>query len=334
MDGIETVTPEPTQDSTTEPAAVEPSTDPTPEPTPVPGVDVTPTPAPAPYALNSAFKVMDQERQFDEFLHGAITTPEQEKAVRELYERAYGLDHVKHDRQVLRDENRGLKDQVTGFDPVRKDLARVGQHLQNNDLESFFGEYKIPDEAIYQYAMNKLQMQENPQMLAAHNQQRTVQQHNIQLQEQNQNYQEQLHQNGVANRGVEITQLVSSPEVSPVAQDYDVRMGRMGAFQDQVMQQGRLHYSTTGQDLPPQEAVNRVFQQIGVVPSPVQQPVPAPALMPTQLGQPPVAQLPLQHRVAKPVIPVVVGSSNAPIRKAIRSIDDINARYNEIMQKQ
>src|SRR5688500_3044500 len=54
------------------------------------------------YTPNYKFKVMDEEKEFDDFLKGAIKTKEDEEKLRDIVTKAYGLDAHKKTHETLK----------------------------------------------------------------------------------------------------------------------------------------------------------------------------------------------------------------------------------------
>jgi hypothetical protein len=262
------------------------------------------------YEPNYHFKVRDEERSFDEWMQPFIKDSETESRVRELYEKAHGLEYVKNDRQYLRDQLQQTSDELGQFNTVKEELARVGQYIKSNDLESFFQQFNLSDEQIYQYAVNKLQMQENPEQKAAYDQQRETQARQWDLESQNRNYQTQLENLAVQQRSFELDSVLNRPEVSTVAQDFDARMGRQGAFRDEIINRGQLYFHTTGQDVSAERVVTDVMNLLGSTPG--QQ---------AQVATP--QQGAAAHQAKPPVIPNIRGQGTSPVKKIPRSIADL-----------
>ena len=93
-----------------------------PEPTPevTPEVDPNVTEFVDEYKPNFEYTVMDEKKEFDEFLRGAITSKEQEEAVRKLYAKACGLDSIQEKRDFYKKEIDSIKEvnQVGSIDNI------------------------------------------------------------------------------------------------------------------------------------------------------------------------------------------------------------------------
>ena len=93
--------------------------------------------------------------------------PESEKLVRELHEKAFGLDSVK-ERYT---ETRGQLQQVSqvnrelqgGISDLRKTYQSAVQTGNWHKLDKFFATLQIPQENILKYAMAKVQLSEMPE---------------------------------------------------------------------------------------------------------------------------------------------------------------------------
>lgn len=294
------------------------------------------TQTPPEYHPNYNFKVHDQEREVDEWIRPLIKDAETEKQVRDLYERAYGLEHVKQDRQTLRDDNTRMRAELDEFGKVKNDLRQLGHFLQNGDMQSFFEAHEIPDERIFQYAMQKLQMRENPELQTQYDQNRLVQNQQYNLQRENENLRQQQQQIAYDRKQEELRYVMSDPTVRQAEQEYNARMGQ-DAFRNEVIARGSMHYRTTQQDLSARDAVDQVLKVMGYQPAgqaggaqTFQQPVNTGMVPPNTVQQ--QAQVPMQGQQPgqPPVIPNIKGRSSTPVRKQPRSIQELRNLSNQM----
>jgi hypothetical protein len=85
-----------------------------------------PSQAPS-YQPKLKYKVLDQEKDFPDWAKPIVKSPEVEKTIRDMLERAEGLDHVKQRREVLEGENRQLKE---SWGPIVQDGPGHGLQKQ------------------------------------------------------------------------------------------------------------------------------------------------------------------------------------------------------------
>ena len=272
-----------------------------------PGVPQTP-----PYQPNYKFKVLDKELEFDEFVKGAIKDADIEKKVRDLYERAHGLDSVKQDRQTLRSELSQAKEKIATTDQA---LETLGDFVRKGDFDSFFENLQIPKQSILQYALELVQREQwSPQQRAQWEASRQAQQQAMHYQTENQQLEARQQQLMVQQKEFELSTVMSKPDITQVAQAYDAGMRQPGAFRQYVIRMGQL-LEAQGQDVSADQAVQEAVRHLRAV-NP-QLGASGATAMPGQ-GAPAVVQ-PNQ----KPVIPNVQGRGASPVRSTVRNLNDL-----------
>lgn len=293
---------------TAEPSA--PQAAPSPEPTPQPGNVPDQAAIPAAYVPNTKFKFLDSEKEFDQFVT-PILNKETEPKIRELYQKAFGLDHIKPKYQKVRDDFNDLRGK---YDTREKALNKLSSYLNKNDFDSFFETLKIPEQAVMKYVLDKLNQKELPPEQQQIWQQRREAERNAEtLHEENERMRGELEQTRTRTRESELNTVLSQPDVQTLVKEYDIRLGA-GSFRNEVIQRGVAHFVSTGQDLSADEAVMKTLMALGAQ-AQQQATVNAPTGM---------IQVPKQ-----PVIPQVAGKSTSPSRKVSKSIDDLRNRAKE-----
>ena len=120
-------------------------------------------------------------------------------------------------------------------------------------------------------------------------------------------------------RQLQIEVVMNKPEVSALSKAFDERAGRPGAFLEAVRREGSLAWHQ-GQDIPPQQAVERVIENYGLKNGLV---APAPAQQPNATANPAPGKPALVQRTTQ-TIPNVQGRSTSPIKTPKpKSVDDI-----------
>lgn len=259
------------------------------------------------YAPNFKFKVMEEEHEIDEIFRPAIVSKEAEDKFRELYEKAYGLDHVKGDRDRFRDEFNTHKE---ALDKQTSAINTLSSYLDSKDFESFFQALDIPKAEIMRFALTEAQKETwTPEQRQQYDDSLTAKRRANVYQEQynsNQSQLESLRQEQV----VKDYQLeLYRPEVQEFQQAFDQRNGK-DAFRNEVAQLGTYHEKVDGIVKPVGELVQSLMTKFG-------------PFMQTQTqsaGQP-------QSQVASPkdvpVIPNTGPAGQAPTHKAIKSLEDL-----------
>jgi hypothetical protein len=264
------------------------------------------------YNPNYKFKVLDKEYEIDEFLRPAIKDADTEKKIREIYEKAYGLDSVKADRQTLKSELYETRERMA---ETEKALETIGSFVREKDYDSFFEALEIPKTEIMQYALQLVQREQMPpEQKAQWEASRQAQQQARYYQAQNEQLIASQQQFAVQQRTFELNQVVGSPDVKGVADAYNQGMGSPTAFQDYVIQIGQA-YAARGQDIPAQQAVAEAIKHLR-------------AINPS-LGQV-AAQSQVVQPSAKPVIPNIQGRGTSAVKSTVKSLDDLRKKAKDL----
>lgn len=259
---------------------------------------------------NFSFKVKDKEHQIDDFLKSAIKDAETEKKVKELYEKAYGLDEVKAHRQKIQEQLQAIEPK---YQSVEKSLQALGSFVQKKDYRSFFEALQIPKDDILRYAVEELKFRElPPEQKAAIENQRQQEQQFMMANEYNQKLQNDMEALVMKQAQFELQQEISKPEISAAAQAFDARVGQPGAFMAQVIQRGSYYEKVHGQSKTAKELIDEVSMIAGLSP----QGMPA--------GNQTAPQGNATAPQPKPVIKSFNGSNaSSPVKKVFSSIDEI-----------
>lgn len=279
--------------------------------------DALPTVPVAPaYAPNFKFKVNNKEKEFPKEIQSLIKDKETEEALRKVYEESEGFQHL----------NKKLSEAgtvVKRFHEQDKALRMLSHHVRNDDFTNFFKDLNIPEEKLFAWAEKRLkEMSLDPAQQAEIEQVRQNNRANFLLSEENQGYKQAYEQSLVQTRDFELNQEMSRPEVQSIAQAFDAKVGRVGAFRDECINRGALAWQFGQRDIPASEAVGQVMSLIGRVMTPAQQ----------QQAMA-VAPSPQNNVVAPtppPIIPNVSGRSTSPVKQAVRSIDDLRSKYKQM----
>jgi len=273
------------------------------------------------YSPNFKFKVLDQEKEFDDFLKGVVKDADTEKKVRELYEKAYGIEHVKSDRQRLREQTQFQQTEISRHVHT---VNGVNQMLANKDYDNLLGSVlKIPEDDILRHAQKILQLREMPpEQRQAYDNAAQARQRVTELEYQNQQISQSHEQVAVSARTQELDWTLQRPDFSQLANAYDQRIGRQGAFREAVIERGKYAAYATGKDLSPEQAANEVLQFLGG----------SQALMPAQNHAQVVSQESTTQgfQERKPVITNIQGRGTSPAKKVVKSIADLRKRAKEL----
>jgi hypothetical protein len=308
----------PTTDAVTDPIIDKPTDAPTDSPDSTePAAQVAPE-----YKPDYKLKVYDEEKELDDpFLKNLIKDADSEKKVKEIAQKYLGFDTVKQRHDKTKNDF-GQYYQTT--QPKAEVYDQYSKLQQKGDLEGIFEFLKIPDEAIFRYAVQKAEQANlSPEQRQAIQYQRQISNQKNYLEEQNQQLQQTQSQQLSQFRAQELNWVMARPEVSSVAQAFDTRNGK-GSFQNLVRDKGLAHYAATNgrEDLTAEQAVTEVIKLIGGFVTPTSQGAPTPGA--------PAGQALIQQNGAPPIIPNVTGRGTSPVKKQVRSIADLKQKAQEM----
>lgn len=286
------------------------------------------------FTPNTKFKANDKEMDIPQEYHSLMKDAESEKAVRELFEKAHGIDSVKTklaDTRVERDkylnENTTFKTQMG---KARQTYAKAVQNENYHSLDGLWKQLSISPEVVMRWAHAKAQLAELAETNPAQHQLMLRQigmEQDAEAQAESMNSlltQNQQHE--LNERQNQFDNMMATPQVKALEQEFEQKFGLPGAFQEEVLNAGKLAYANGGKILSVAEAVQAVTQRFGLGKAiPQGQPAQGqPAAAQAQPNQPNPAAKKVVQRTTK-VIPNTGGASHAsPIKtNKPRSIADI-----------
>ena len=270
------------------------------------------TPTPDAWTPSYEFTVKDKKLQMDDLFKPLIKSKDVEAKLKDLYEKAYGLDEVKTSRETFKERATTAE---TKYQQTEQNLKMLGDVVKKQDFNTFFEVLNIPKQQILNYAIQELKFLELPaEQQAAIETQRQQEQQYQYAQQQNQTLQQQMQSMVVQQAQQELNFETSKPEIQNIAQSFDARVGRQGAFMSEVIKRGQYYEAVHKTSPPAQQLVQEVLQFVGMTAQDPQ-------------GQANSQAIPSQGVVQnsqKPVIPAFNGSvSKSPVRKAPTSIQDL-----------
>jgi hypothetical protein len=279
--------------------------------------------------LNKETGELEQkEQEIDKRFHGLMKTPEGEKLVRELHEKAYGLESVKerHNQtrqqlQTVSAENQNLHKGINGLRQIYHSTLQTGNY---HKFDSFLERLKIPQDFIFNYVYEKMKLLELPP------EQRNQIMQGIQADrradeavEAQQEFTAQQQNLAYENKQLQLDMVLQNQEVSQLAAAFDERVGKPGAFRAAVEREGNVawHTSKGKVDLTPAQAVQAVIKNYALDSTPL-----IPGAKPAQgnvgavTTQKVVATKP---RGTKTIPNVSSRGSVSPLKDKPKSIDDV-----------
>lgn len=252
------------------------------------------------YTPNFKFKVMDQEKEFDEWIRPLVKDPETEKRARELMERAYGQEFTK---TRYEETKQFLEELYPKHQEMSQAVNEVLYARDNKDYDALFQHLNIPEQELAKWMLEKINRQNlPPEQKQVYDGYDTARREKSQLERRLQMLEQNLSQQHTRARANELNQVLSSPDVAQVVKDYDARAGKPGAFRDTVIKFARAEWLSTNTDLTAEQAVQQVMA----------------ILPPGQTGQ----SAPTQEKPL-PVIPRTTGKAVSATNKIPSSIDDL-----------
>jgi hypothetical protein len=272
-------------------------------------------PAVPQWAPDYKFRYTDEndqkvEGEIDEWARPLVTSKEIEENIKKIWAKAHGLDFVKNRFNKTRDE---LKTYRSTVDPLLQNWNDLTGLYNKGDYDGFFKGLNIPDKVLYQHVLNKLNYAElPPEQRALYDNSRAAEERAMMLERQNQALMQQQQEFAVSQRESALSQTLSRPDVSAVAEAFDSRMGKPGAFRDEVIKRGILHWQMSQQDISPDDAVKEVMSMIGGMSG-----VPAQAAPMAQSNS-------VQPQAKSPaVIPNVGAKNSSPTKRAPKSLAEL-----------
>lgn len=271
--------------------------------------------APA-FTPNFDLTVNDQKFQIPEKFRALITDEMTQKEVREVFEKAYGLDYAKPRHEKLRTDFDDYKGKT---EPLLKSWGKLSKMYQEGDLENFFKGLQIPDNILAKYVLGRLNYNElTPEQKAAYDRQVSQREQTYMASEQAAHYQGEFEKMAVATRTLQLDTLLERPSIAQMREVYDGKIGA-GKFRDAVVDYGFEVWKTTGKDIPVEEAVQGVWSRIAPF---AQTPTVQPGQAPNGLIRP--------NTQGKPVLPNIAGRGTSPAKTKVKTVEDIRNRYREM----
>lgn len=286
-------------------------------------------PAAPAFQPNLKYRVLDQEKEFDKRLSPVVKDAETEKYLRELYEKADGLDVVKPKLHAERQAHQQTRQKLVQRDNFFQECL---EYRNSGDLGALLERWQIPESAVAEYLLRKAKAQQDPEARAMYEGQEQARRENLRLVRENRNLTSQHSDAIVQQRTIELHSVLNQPEVATVAEQVDRTAGKTGTFFQLVKQHALAVHAETGQDLTPDEAVKQVCERMGKFVSTTPagttaQPSAGGAGSSARPAQPARAAAPAPRPAT---LPKTTPASVSPAKKQIRSIEDLKKRAAEL----
>jgi uncharacterized protein YktA (UPF0223 family) len=286
---------------------------------PVEGQAAALTPAEQ-YQADYKYKVWNEERELDPRVRGIIKSKEDEKWLKDVFERADGIDRIKQHREESNQKLAKINHEVQGVLKAADlgDYATVFNSIVGSkpELKQLLTGMGYSKDEIIRHAYEMAQL--TPEQEQYYSRQSELERRNRELEMTLTSREEYEKQRKVETATQDLRTALSQPDIAPLVSAYDQAVGP-GAFWDEVRKVGVAHHAMTGQDISVQQAVNEVTR-----------------LMRTgQQAFAPMQAAPQAATASRsgelPVIPSVgSGGSQTPARKKVRSLADMRAMAKEL----
>ena len=263
------------------------------------------------FTPNFKFRAGQKEYEIDEWARGAIKDEQTNKLVKDFFEKAYGIEHVKEHRDRLQSTNENLSREIENFN---QNLRGLSQDVQKGHFEDFFQKLDIPEQRIIQWAANRVKYYElDPAQKHLIESERAARHQNQQLSQERSQYEAEAQAAMVQLRGQQLDWELSKPEVAEAVAKYDSLRGP-GAFRMEVIQRGALKNQLEGVDVLPTDLVRETLDALNLR---TQQGAIGPTVIPA--GNSGVVPMPQQ----KPVLPNVKATGGSPTARVPKSVDEL-----------
>ena len=260
--------------------------------------------APPQYQPNFKFSVHDEEKEFDEWMRPTIKDAETEKKVRELYEKAYGLDYVKPKHEAAQKE---LQAYASEYEKLHGNVNSVLEARDQGDFEVMLKRIGVTEAQIAKYLIEKQQRKELPpeqrQVYDREEQlRRDFSDRDKQVEILTQRYMDMASQ----AREAQVDFAMLRPEVTQVASAYDGANGK-GSFKRLIAETAIAYQAVNRQEPSVETAISETLRRVGR------------GWLGSQVQPPSVNTV----EAKPPVIPNVSGKQMSPIKKSPRTIKEL-----------
>ena len=281
--------------------------------------------AAAPYNPDFKFKANNKEHEIPEVLRSVIKSEKEEKYLKDIFQKAYGIEPIKERLNSIRGEFQQLQQSYTS---IMDQVGEARTAYQRGDMDTVFDTLKISPEKVLQWAVEKVQLsQMPPEQRQALEARRMAEQRAYQLEKQASLSEQQAMQQQAQHLGQMLELVLERPDFNAVAQAYDSRKAKPGSFRELVIRVGESEHALTGKLLTPLEAAQKAMEWIGEMPKPAQ-----PAVEATPAPQ--ATATPATPTTKKPTtLPNMANAGartgSAPAKSKVKTLDDIKKVYDQ-----
>ncbi len=255
------------------------------------------------------------EHEVPKWLQPLMKDEASEKEVMSILHKAYGLETVQASREEIRRERDEVKQ---NFGQLTEQINELREVYQKGDIDLWLEKLAIPPERMLQWALDRVNYSQLPpeqQQLIDGRQQAQRQAWTAEKQSRAQS--SQFSEQARTTKLHLLESGLTRPDVQTLAEAYDARQNKPGAFRDEVIALGNLAWMQSGgqTDLSPDQAIDLAVKKWGPFLSPK-----APAAAPNGAQAVTPGGAPAK---AAGVIPNVQGKSSSPMKAKPRSVEDL-----------
>lgn len=277
------------------------------------------------FTPNLKVKVRNQEIEVPKWMADGIKDEKTQREAHDLLTRAHGLEIVKQAFDQQTEAYEQVVERLSAYETV---TGKLRQAYRRGDFDSFFSQMNIPVEKVLQWVADKVRYNElDPEQRQMIDARREAQQRAWQAEDELVGYRQSAIEEAVRARTLELDAELAKPEVKTVADAFDAKVGKPGAFRAEVINRAQLAAFTRKVDLTAADAVKEALTVYGqLVAATAQTPAPQGAAQPSAQQQASTQAAPAVTTVRKepPVIPNISGKTQSPTAKPpVRSIEDL-----------
>lgn len=261
-------------------------------------------------------RVGGKDHDIPERFRGLITDETSQKEIKELFEKALGLDDAKPRHQKMKERVEHYeKEVIPSFTKQNEIIKELAMYVDKNDFTSYFDRLGVPVQKIQQWMLQELSL--TPDQKAIYNQNRELQKQMYQRETENLGLKQTADaakqeiveaQRNQMLSALDFT-LTNKSEYKETVKAFDMQNGA-GSFKDQVIKYAQFVYNTEGKDLSIDDSVQGYIKFRSLSPA-----------MANQASQSGVV-----NPKDKPVLPVTNAKPVSPVAKQISSINQIREK--------
>ncbi len=263
------------------------------------------------------FKVGGKEYEIPEKFRAIATDEESLKELKDVFEKAYGLDYAKPYHQKTREKLESYeKEVIPAFKEQNQIIDELAGYVKRKDYDSYFERLGIPEKDVQAWMLTKLNL--TPEQKFLYNQNRELQKQLYQRETENQSLSQTAEAAKRETQTEQERQILNELDFTLGKGEYKDRVSAyesqhgQGSFKDKVIQVAAFIEQTEKKSLSIEEATKRTLEFI------------PPAIANTVAPNKQVGGVAFPKE--KPVLPQIAAKAQSPAAKQVTSIKEIRER--------